>query len=257
MQAAVGTHGTVLLRHERVALLAMHSLFLEGRYQKELWRAVLRVRPRASFVQVAVAALHSLVEENGVGSAERYCLIHAIMLHCRQHCYPAGLQSARCSGVTGGDTPTPAGSVAMAAAAPAYDALLRRWPGRELAIPAWAVDKHTRRGGKGAKDSGVPGVTVKGENTVAVLHEGARHWGVDVTGWSAEELAKSQGNGIERSCHTGLGEHTLLTHFYRHGVVVEDENIPGGDADPCVLHRRRCPGLPTAPPCSAAFGWAT
>ena len=54
-------------------------------------RSVLRVKPRCPPVQEAVAALHSLVQEEGVCGAERYCLIHAIMLHCRQSFYPPAL----------------------------------------------------------------------------------------------------------------------------------------------------------------------
>ena len=69
------------------------------------------------------------------------------------------------------------------------------WPGREFAIPSYAVDKHTRRGGSGG--GGVQGETVKGVDTRPSLQAGARYWGVDISSFSEKEKAKSHGDGVE------------------------------------------------------------
>jgi hypothetical protein len=220
--------------HEETALLCLQSLYLDDK-TTQIWDALLAMArtppppqvpsegaPSDSFsllschICEAMHALYDMVQER-VSSAERYCMIHALLLYSRQHLLlqpvcPVSPPQCTCS-----------------------KQLQERWPGRAFPIPSYAIDKHTRRGGTGGQ--GTCGRTVKGEDTRQVLLEAARYWRVDTSSWSSGEVARSHGDGVERALHAGEGEggvsarfpQSLLTNFYEEGVLVEDEFMPESD----------------------------
>ena len=212
------------LRQEQDALLTLQSLFLDDK-QELIWRLLLSLRPVGATsacpqLRPTVQALFDMVQERAT-SAERYAMIHALFLHTRQEMIPPHMWCTLSRPCT-----------------PSLEELSARWPGRALAIPAYALDKHTRRGGTGGRP--MREHTLQGEDTRHLLLESASWWGKDVSEWSEEEIAKSHGAGIVRALHTGRGaggisslhRQSLLSHFYEEGVVCSDEFHLSSAGDP-------------------------
>ena len=213
------------LRHEQDALLILQSLFLDDK-QELIWRLLLSLQPAiarspcAPVLRQSVQSLYDMVKER-VTTAERYALIHALLLHTRQAIIPSHLWS-----------------LPSLPSTPSFDQLAAQWPSRAFAIPTYALDKHTRRGGTGGQPTQAN--TLQGEDTRSLLIDSARWWGKDASSWSDDEIARSHGPGIVRALHTGRGaggvrpQHTqsLLSNFYEEGVLCSDELAVLASGDP-------------------------
>ena len=161
-------------QHEEDALLCLQTLFLDGK-SEQIWKCLLSLphssssTPSSSLLRQSMQALFDMVQERAT-SAERYSLIHALLLYTRQTQIAPKLWSLalpQCN-------------------TPSYDELCAAWPGRGFAIPQYALDKHTRRGGTGG--AYMSGCWLSGEDTWPLVFEAGRYWSVDVALWSPLRL---------------------------------------------------------------------
>ncbi len=88
-------------------------------------------------------------------------------------------------------------------------------------IPAYAVDRHTKRG-KGGESTEY---YCMGDDTTDSIRSAADHWKVDISNWTPAVIAKSHGPGRRFFKNQRIGEPTLITQFFKEGSSVHAESL--------------------------------
>eukprot|EP00936_MAST-01D_sp_MAST-1D-sp1_P002816 g2816.t1 len=256
---------------EERAIIVLQRLFVErdqqypgdSKWSREMWRAVLALKPQRSMLARSARALHAMCHGGGC-AAMRYGLFMALQLFTREP-WMAPRRPATTQ-LTSEDA----------------HALLHRGLHHRMHVPTYAVDKHTVRG-KGRRgqdnDSICWGTDTRNRLDVAVAGRGAEVQRV-VDDWSEEEVTKSHGPGRvwlrtklrppqEAQAHAAAAvaapagtamsiaapapqpplaavassrvEHSLASQFWDEGMSVIAEFLPTGCAcDPYFRAAREC-----------------
>lgn len=208
---------------EEEALFLLQRLYMEEdkRWATKLWDEMMTWRPRYEETGRAIRALRSLFE-SGIGeeSGTRLRIFHALLLFTRERYFYDNNEEGK-EGRLVDELPCSELSVneilAMYYESENQSVLEGRWPS---GVHDYCVDRHCKRG----KGKGAEGDYHYGADTTNDFYEAAKEWGVDVSGWSKEEIAKSHGEGKVWSKNQKVGEGpSLISQFFDVGSSVENE----------------------------------